>query len=145
MSFFWQSLVGYTRLVAVIVLQSFASAACATDLSEEKIQNLEATAADIGMAVAYFVKKNPELSATLSAHDLVVQATAKTPEKLRAYSKLSVGGRGKGDMLVCTKDEKTLLFEDVACTPKVDLPYVKGADWPCKFMLDSEALCAAVQ
>lgn len=133
---------GYVRLVAVAMLLAVASSACAADFSEKKIQNLEATAADIGMAVAYYVKKNPDEATILDERELVLRATAKTPEKLKAYSDVSVRGRGKGDILVCTKDSQFLLFEDVACTPKIDLPYVKGSDWPCKFMLDAEALCA---
>jgi hypothetical protein len=115
----------------------------ATELTEEKIQNLEALTSDIGFATSYFARKNPEEAARLDDVTLVRTATAKTPAKMKPFDEANVIVRGtpQGVILVCDAQRTIGLFEDADCSPEVDRRYEKGANKPCEFTLKVEAVC----
>ncbi|MFA6022352.1 MAG: hypothetical protein WC722_19005 [Rhodospirillales bacterium] len=131
-------------MLAALLLCS-CTAACAENLSEDRMRNLENRASLLGLRVYQFSVDNPELAQGLDARQLVRKALEPEPEKLAPFEGLVVLGKTSGVILVCTQDGKVALFEDAVCTKNPDDPFVKGRQRPCDFILEPKALCPAIQ
>ncbi len=137
---FWP--VAASMVIAVVLLGGLAG--CATDLGDEKLQPLAATAADLGRAVRRYAITHPD-AAALDGQELVRQATSYDPGLLEPYTKMElvVIGRPQGVILVCTSDSKWGLFEDAVCSDAVDSIRWRDPASPCRFEVDLKAVCAS--
>jgi hypothetical protein len=64
-------------------------------------------------------------------------------KQLEPFKDFRLKGRiqdGTGVILVCTKDEKEAIIEDVSCTTRPDTHRPSGS--PCIYLLDVKAVCA---
>lgn len=138
----WRQL-GLGCLLAVTVL---VSASCAKgDDEEADFQPLAAAASDLGGAVHYFIKKNPELAKQLGDAERVQRAAAHDPNLLAPYKNYSVMASPSGVILVCDKEKSRGLVEDAPCSDKVDRLTWREKNAPCMFTLDLAAVCPLPQ
>lgn len=76
--------------------------------------------------------------------DLAALACGRDPALCGALSEFSVLVKREGDnalLLLCTKDKRRALLEDIACTPRIDFtPWEKGM-LPCQFTLNATEAC----
>lgn len=121
------------------------SSACASDYSEEQMQRLAATAADIAHAVRNYARHNPKEAGEIDDIELVKRATAHAPSLLLSYREFVVRGRPQGVVLICDAAGTRGLIEDAACTVFVDRIEWRNPQTPCRFTLDTAVVCRTAQ
>lgn len=81
---------------------------------------------------------------TAAGRELLEAATKHDPALLAPFADLSVRVRTQNrhaSVLVCTRDERRGMLEDVGCTGKLDRALWQMGTRPCSFTLDIAAVC----
>ncbi len=129
---------------ALLVLLFLGALGCAhtTRPSDESMQPLAAHLLRLTKAVEFTAHYDPAAT-TLQDGALLDRATQADPTLLapfRAYTLRVRQQDGHADLLVCTRDGRTALLEDVGCTEGLDRPaWTEGA--PCDFSVNVPAVC----
>lgn len=113
-------------------------------VNAEKMLELGSSLTKLSTAVESTVRyKNP--SAGISDEDLLVLATRQDPGLLRPFDdyKVRVLSQDKhAIVLVCSKDGKNGLIEDVGCSGKLDRHlWEEEPGMPCEFTLSIQLAC----
>lgn len=62
-------------------------------------------------------------------------------EEFDGYRLVLAREQPRSMILVCTRDGKRALMEDLGCTPKIDRKLWEQADAPCEFTLEIKEVC----
>lgn len=129
--------------IALFLFLVGATSACATDYSDTEMQPLAATAFDLARAVRRYAASYPDKAKILSDRELVQQATAHDPSLMAPYNEkgLIVRGLPSGIVLVCSSDGVRGLFEDAACSARIDSERWSDPVSRCTFEVDLETVC----
>jgi hypothetical protein len=125
--------------LSVVLLTS-----CATQPNEQEMNHLASALTKLSAAVDVTVRYRAPAE-TLSESELLLAATAQTPQLMKPFEGMTVRvlRRGRDSaVLVCQADGKALL-EDAGCTAKLDVHRwsATGSD-RCEFTLDINKVCA---
>ena len=131
--------------VAVVLLILTGFNACSSDFTDEEMQPLAATAADLARSVRRYASNNPEEAQIIDDQELVRRSTAHDPSMMEPYKNFIVRGLPDGVILICSKDGRRGLVEDAACSNKVDSKRWHDQSSPCAFLVDLTVACASTQ
>ncbi len=130
------------RTLLGLLLLAAIGCAHSTRPSDKGMQPLAGNLLRLTKAVEFTAHYDPAASA-LTDEALLNRATQTDPTLLTPFREYVLRARqqdGHADLLVCTKDGRTALLEDVGCTEGLDRPaWTEVA--PCEFSLSIPAVC----
>ncbi|MDR2018818.1 MAG: hypothetical protein LBQ00_08155 [Syntrophobacterales bacterium] len=127
----------YLTFAVFLLLASCATVSC-NGITTEKMNRLEIALGRLSNAVEGLLWTNPE-----NTTGLIDTACKDDPSMCEAFGDNKLYSRvvgGHAVLLLCTKDGKRALVEDIACTPTPDLKAWVDGIAPCKFTLPDQKI-----